>query len=118
MTVAAGASLQAGSYMTGCVVHDSPSGGVTVQGNLQVQQPVQAATLLQQAATQAVAACSLGHACDTSVKQLCKRSLGPHTMSGLLFKGLASLPLRECCRLLRLKGAASLTACSRNAAVC
>ena len=37
MTVAAGASLQAGSYMTGCVVHDSPSGGVAVQGNLQVQ---------------------------------------------------------------------------------
>ena len=37
MTVAAGASLQAGSYITGCVVHDSPSGGMAVHGNMQVQ---------------------------------------------------------------------------------
>ena len=40
VAVAAGASLQAGSYMTGCVVHDSPSGGLAVHGNIQVEWPV------------------------------------------------------------------------------
>lgn len=78
MAVAAGSSLQAGSYMVGCVVHDSPSGGLAVQGNMQVQLPAQAATPLQYADTQADAACSLGHACETSAKHLCQCSHGSH----------------------------------------
>ena len=88
VTVAAGATLQDGSHMTGCVLHDSPSGGLAVHGNMQVQWPVQAATSLQHTDTplrhvdpQADAAGSLGRACRTSAKHLCKHLPGPHQVS-------------------------------------
>ena len=85
MAVAAGSSLQAGSYMAGCVVHDSPSGGLAVQGNMQVQLPAQAATPLQYVTPRQM----LPAAWAMLVKHLPSTCASVHmglTMSGLLLK--------------------------------
>lgn len=94
MAVAAGSSLQAGSYMAGCVVHDSPSGGLAVQGNMQVQLPAQAATPLQYVTPRQM----LPAAWAMLVKHLPSTCASVHmglTMSGLLLKGAASLTTFE-----------------------